>query len=115
MRYHKTHLSRRLILELVADQEKEEQLVSKFREAGMPADYVNKLFRMLQDIEVNRDLNSAFRKSSEANNNCRSGATHSLVEQLKLISFRCVKHKDLECGRMVARPRQDTSNASTRT
>jgi hypothetical protein len=31
MRYHKTHLSRRLILELVADQEKEETLVNKFR------------------------------------------------------------------------------------
>lgn len=31
MRYHKTHLSRRLILELVADQEKEENLVNKFR------------------------------------------------------------------------------------
>lgn len=32
----------------------------------MPADYVNKLFRMLQDIEVNKDLNSAFRKSISA-------------------------------------------------
>lgn len=31
MRYHKTHLSRRLILELVADQEKEENIVNKFR------------------------------------------------------------------------------------
>uniref|UniRef100_A0A914HHC4 Cullin-5 n=1 Tax=Globodera rostochiensis TaxID=31243 RepID=A0A914HHC4_GLORO len=68
MRYHKTHLSRRLILELVADQEKEEMLVSKFREAGMPVDFVNKLFRMLQDIEVNKDLNSALRKSLEASN-----------------------------------------------
>ena len=63
MRYHKTHLSRRLILELVADQEKEETLVNKFREAGMPVDFVNKLFRMLQDIEVNKDLNVAFRRT----------------------------------------------------
>ncbi|KAI1719457.1 cullin family domain-containing protein [Ditylenchus destructor] len=72
MRYHKTHLSRRLILELVADQEKEESLVNKFREAGMPADYVNKLFRMLQDIEVNKDLNSSFKKSIGSNNNYRN-------------------------------------------
>ncbi|KAL3101325.1 hypothetical protein niasHT_028081 [Heterodera trifolii] len=68
MRYHKTHLSRRLILELVADQEKEEMLVGKFREAGMPVDFVNKLFRMLQDIEVNKDLNLALRKSLEKGN-----------------------------------------------
>lgn len=45
-------MSRRLILELVADQEKEENLVNKFKEAVMPAHYVNKLFRT-QDIEVN--------------------------------------------------------------
>lgn len=33
MRYHKTHLSRRLILEMSADQEKEENLVNRFRVA----------------------------------------------------------------------------------
>ncbi|KAL7073247.1 hypothetical protein ACQ4LE_007112 [Meloidogyne hapla] len=70
MRYHKTHLSRRLILELVADQEKEEMLVNKFREVGMPVDFVNKLFRMLQDIEVNKDLNSAFKHSLSIYENC---------------------------------------------
>ncbi|CAK5025094.1 unnamed protein product [Meloidogyne enterolobii] len=70
MRYHKTHLSRRLILELVADQEKEEMLVNKFREVGMPVDFVNKLFRMLQDIEVNKDLNAAFKQSVSLNENC---------------------------------------------
>uniref|UniRef100_A0A915MU52 Cullin-5 n=1 Tax=Meloidogyne javanica TaxID=6303 RepID=A0A915MU52_MELJA len=70
MRYHKTHLSRRLILELVADQEKEEMLVNKFREVGMPVDFVNKLFRMLQDIEVNKDLNAAFKQSVSLNKNC---------------------------------------------
>uniref|UniRef100_A0A915D8P0 Cullin-5 n=1 Tax=Ditylenchus dipsaci TaxID=166011 RepID=A0A915D8P0_9BILA len=72
MRYHKTHLSRRLILEMVADQEKEEGLVTKFREAGMPADYVTKLYRMLQDIEVNKDLNTKFKKSIGSNNNYRN-------------------------------------------
>lgn len=31
MRYYKIHLSRRLILELVSDQEKEESLINRFR------------------------------------------------------------------------------------
>ncbi|KAH7699747.1 Cullin, partial [Aphelenchoides avenae] len=82
MRYHKTHVSRRLILELVADQEKEENLVNKFREAGMPADYVNKLFRMLQDIEVNKDLNLSFKKSIGANNNYRTMADYINIKIL---------------------------------
>lgn len=69
MRYHKAHLARRLILEMSADQEKEERMVSKMRDAGMPADFVNKLYRMLQDIEINKDLSSAFKKSIGSNNN----------------------------------------------
>ncbi|VDM69353.1 unnamed protein product [Strongylus vulgaris] len=69
MRYHKAHLSRRLILDMSADQEKEEAMVNKLRECGMPAEYVNKLFRMLQDIEVNKDLNSSFKKSLVGVNN----------------------------------------------
>lgn len=40
----------------------------------MPADYVNKLFRMLQDIEVNKDLNMSFKKSIGTNNNYRNMA-----------------------------------------
>ncbi len=39
----------------------------------MPADYVNKLYRMLQDIEVNKDLNKTFKSTRVgANNNDRS-------------------------------------------
>lgn len=38
----------------------------------MPADCVNKLFRMLQDIEVNKDLNLIFKKSIGSNNNQRN-------------------------------------------
>lgn len=38
----------------------------------MPVDYVNKLFRMLQDIEVNKDLNLTFKKSIGPNNNHRN-------------------------------------------
>uniref|UniRef100_A0A915PYA2 Cullin-5 n=1 Tax=Setaria digitata TaxID=48799 RepID=A0A915PYA2_9BILA len=70
MRFYKAHLTRRLILELSADQEKEEQMIARMREVGMPADFVTKLFRMLQDIEVNKDLNNAFRNSIASNNNC---------------------------------------------
>uniref|UniRef100_F1KWA6 Cullin-5 n=1 Tax=Ascaris suum TaxID=6253 RepID=F1KWA6_ASCSU len=69
MRFHKAHLARRLILEMSADQEKEEHMVTRLRDAGMPADFVNKLYRMLQDIEVNKDLNAAFKKSIGSNNN----------------------------------------------
>lgn len=72
MRYHKAHLTRRfvriggggvefaanfsffgrLILDSSADSEKEEDMVEWLREVGMPADYVNKLARMFQDIKV---------------------------------------------------------------
>ncbi|RCN49243.1 cullin family protein [Ancylostoma caninum] len=72
MRFHKAHLSRRLILDMSADQEKEEAMVNKLRECGMPAEHVNKLFRMLQDIEVNKDLNSSFKKSLVGTNNNRT-------------------------------------------
>uniref|UniRef100_A0A7E4ZYY5 Cullin-5 n=1 Tax=Panagrellus redivivus TaxID=6233 RepID=A0A7E4ZYY5_PANRE len=69
MRFHKQHMSRRLVLETTADQEKEETLVRRFREIGMPADYVNKLSRMLQDVEVNKDTNVEIKRSIAANNN----------------------------------------------
>lgn len=61
MRYHKAHLTRRLILDSSADSEKEEDMVEWLREVGMPADYVNKLARMFQDIKVSEDLNAQFR------------------------------------------------------
>jgi hypothetical protein len=41
-----------LILDSSADSEKEEDMVEMLREIGMPADYVNKLARMFQDIKV---------------------------------------------------------------
>ncbi|KAL1505275.1 hypothetical protein ABEB36_004874 [Hypothenemus hampei] len=65
MRYHKAHLTRRLILDASADSEKEEDMVEWLREVGMPADYVNKLARMFQDIKVSEDLNAQFRISTE--------------------------------------------------
>ncbi|EDW58970.1 cullin-5 [Drosophila virilis] len=63
MRYHKVHLTRRLILGTSADSEKEEDIVEWLREVGMPADYVNRLARMFQDIKVSEDLNTQFRNS----------------------------------------------------
>ncbi len=89
MRYHKTHLTRRLILETSADSEKEENMVEWLRvrvsphcvcvlyecgcglwltsdpslqDVGMPAEYVNKLARMFQDIKVSEDLNQDFKE-----------------------------------------------------
>ncbi|GAB1607667.1 cullin-5-like [Argonauta hians] len=69
MRYHKAHLTRRLILDTSADNEKEENMVEWLREVGMPADYVNKLARMFQDIQVSEDLNQEFKEVFRNNNN----------------------------------------------
>ncbi|KAG2456567.1 CUL5 protein, partial [Polypterus senegalus] len=67
MRYHKAHLTRRLILDISADSEIEENMVEWLREVGMPADYVNKLARMFQDIKVSEDLNQAFKEMHKHN------------------------------------------------
>jgi len=66
MRYAKAHLTRRLILDTSADSEKEENMVEWLREVGMPADFINKLSRMFQDIKVSEDLNSHFKEHLEA-------------------------------------------------
>ncbi|XP_038675037.1 cullin-5 isoform X2 [Scyliorhinus canicula] len=67
MRYHKAHLTRRLILDISADSEIEENMVEWLREVGMPADYVNKLARMFQDIKVSEDLNQVFKEMHKNN------------------------------------------------
>ncbi|XP_033117568.1 cullin-5-like [Anneissia japonica] len=67
MRYHKAHLTRRLILDTSADSEKEENMVEWLREVGMPADYVNKLARMFQDIKVSEDMNQSFKEMHRNN------------------------------------------------
>jgi len=45
-----------------ADSEKEENMVEWLREVGMPADFINKLSRMFQDIKVSDDLNVQFKE-----------------------------------------------------
>nr|XP_023664828.1 cullin-5-like isoform X1 [Paramormyrops kingsleyae] len=67
MRYHKAHLTRRLILDISADSDIEENMVEWLREVGMPADYVNKLARMFQDIKVSEDLNQSFKEMHKHN------------------------------------------------
>ncbi|XP_046849667.1 cullin-5-like isoform X2 [Xenia sp. Carnegie-2017] len=61
MRYHKAHLTRRLILDCSTDSDLEENMVEWLRDVGMPADYINKLARMFQDIKVSEDLNQEFK------------------------------------------------------
>ncbi|XP_064838110.1 cullin-5-like isoform X1 [Oncorhynchus masou masou] len=73
MRYHKAHLTRRLILDISADSEIEENMVEWLREVGMPADYVNKLARMFQDIKVSDDLNQNFKECHKHNKLALSG------------------------------------------
>lgn len=52
MRFHKAHLTERLILDHSADsQRRKRNMVEWLREVGMPADF-NKLSRMFQDIKV---------------------------------------------------------------
>ena len=61
MRHHKLHLTRRLVLNMSNNEEQEERLVESLRDIGMPADYVNKLTRMFQDIRISKDLNKECR------------------------------------------------------
>jgi cullin-5 len=76
MRYHKAHLTRRLILDSSADSEKEENMVEWLRDVGMPAEYVNKLGRMFQDIKVSEDLNQQFKNANRLSTNGVTGAHH---------------------------------------
>lgn len=56
------------------------------KESGMPADYINKFFRMLQDIEVNKDLNKAFKTMHSISNNNRNAISGETVDWLYNVS-----------------------------
>ena len=60
LRFHKAHLTRRLLLELSADDEKEENLNAMLREFGMPPETLNQIQIMFQDIQLSRTLKDAF-------------------------------------------------------
>lgn len=62
MRVYKTHLIRRLLLETSADNEMEEMMVDRLRNVGMPAEHINKLSRMFQDIKISQDLTTNFKE-----------------------------------------------------
>lgn len=61
MKYHKAHLTRRLILEMSNDQEMEENMVIMLKEIGMPPEYINKLSQMFKDIRVSDGINQKFK------------------------------------------------------
>ncbi len=71
MKYHKAHLTRRLILEMSNDQEMEEQTVIMLKDIGMPPEYINKLSQMFKDIKVSDGINQKFKSlaRTELNNN----------------------------------------------
>ncbi len=87
MRYHKTHLTRRLILETSADSEKEENMVEWLRDVGMPAEYVNKLARMFQDIKVSEDLNQDFKDQHRGANSQVAGQEIGCVALVGGLSY----------------------------
>lgn len=67
MKYHKAHLTRRLILEISNDQEMEEQTVMMLKDIGMPPEYINKLSQMFKDIKVSEDINEKFKQVARNN------------------------------------------------
>lgn len=71
MKYHKAHLTRRLILEMSNDEEMEENCLIMLKEIGMPPEYINKLYQMFKDIKVSEGINQAF-KTQVARNELNS-------------------------------------------
>ena len=53
--------------------------VVSLQEVGMPADYVNKLARMFQDIKVSEDLNQVFKEMHKHNKLALPGTTNTLM------------------------------------
>ncbi len=48
-------------------------MVEWLRDVGMPAEYVNKLARMFQDIKVSEDLNTEFKDSHRGTDSTVAG------------------------------------------
>lgn len=78
---------KRLILDSSADSEKEEDMVEWLREVGMPADYVNKLARMFQDIKVSEDLNAQFHASTSRHDAINIKVIILQIKEETLIKF----------------------------
>jgi len=72
MKYHKAHLTRRLILDMSNDQEMEELTIIMLKDIGMPPEYINKLSQMFKDIKVSNDINEKFKEVARINLNNNS-------------------------------------------
>uniref|UniRef100_A0A0X3P9L1 Cullin-5 n=2 Tax=Schistocephalus solidus TaxID=70667 RepID=A0A0X3P9L1_SCHSO len=105
---HKSHLMRRLILETSADNELEEQMVERLREVGMPAELVNSLARMFQDIKVSQDLTAEFKE--KIRNNQLSSIAGSL-DPANSFSAELVNIKILSSGTWLPRTQPKVSIA----
>jgi cullin-5 len=58
----------------------------RLREVGMPADYVNKLARMFQDIKVSEDLNQQFKEQYRSTKGSIAGERICAVKWIFLIN-----------------------------
>ena len=64
------------------------------QEVGMPADYVNKLARMFQDIKVSEDLNMEFKETHRNNNEGLTLSQTKAMERLSSIAGILVIYTD---------------------
>ena len=72
-----------------------------FQEVGMPADYLNRLARMFQDIKVSEDLNNEFKENTRNNNECIADSINIKVcTVLVSMHIDAVKVLNLYCSRM---------------
>lgn len=61
----------------------------------MPADYVNKLARMFQDIKVSEDLNQVFKEMHKHNKLALPGNTHTrtVANSATIFMLACVSYE----------------------
>lgn len=59
------------------------------QEVGMPADYVNKLARMFQDIKVSEDLNQSFKEMHKHNKLALPGKRTADSDLCCILAFSC--------------------------
>ncbi|CAH8644528.1 unnamed protein product [Heterobilharzia americana] len=108
MRVHKSHLTRRLILETSADNEMEELMAERLREVGMPAEQINKLGRMFQDIKISHDLNSEFKEKYKLSS-CSSSSTSCVSSSSPPLNLDIIMIKILSGGAWLLRPQPQSS------
>lgn len=58
-----SHEISRFVINLICIHYRFVCILNRLREVGMPADYVNKLARMFQDVKVSEDLNQQFKET----------------------------------------------------